>query len=65
MNGKFFEDKSPGILGVRQLVVSSGGALVGMVEQPPEKTTFGFEPGCKLRMTIKDAKAQAKGGIQQ
>ena len=65
VNGKFFEDKSPGIQGVRQLVVSSGGSLVGMVEQPPEKTAFGFEPGCKLRMTIKEAKAQqAKGGIQ-
>ena len=63
VNGKFFEDKSPGIQGVRQLVVSSGGSLVGMVEQPPEKTAFGFEPGCKLRMKINgEAKTHAGEG---
>jgi hypothetical protein len=63
VNGKFFEDKAPGISGVRQLVVSSGGSLVGAVEQPPEKTTFGFEPGCRLRMTVTDSKAM-KGSVQ-
>jgi uncharacterized protein YjbI with pentapeptide repeats len=59
VHGKFFEDKAPGIAGVRQLVVSACGSLVGAVEQPSEKTTFGFEPGCRLRMTVSDAKTTA------
>ncbi|HEY2511841.1 MAG TPA: pentapeptide repeat-containing protein [Polyangiaceae bacterium] len=63
VNGKFFEDKAPGIVGVRQPVVTAGGSLVGAVEQPAEKTAFGFEPGCRLRMTVTDAKAM-KGSVQ-
>jgi hypothetical protein len=61
VNGKFFEDASPGIIGVRQLVVSSCGSLVAAVEQPPERTQFAFEPGCKLRMSIKQGKESSKG----
>jgi uncharacterized protein YjbI with pentapeptide repeats len=52
INGKFVERESPGIAGCTQLVVTSGGSLVGAVEQPPEWTRFAFEPGCVLRMKI-------------
>ena len=60
INGKFFEREGgkkngPGIVGAHQLVVSSSGALVGAVQQPPELTRFAFEPGCKLRMRIMTA----------
>jgi uncharacterized protein YjbI with pentapeptide repeats len=68
IHGKFVERESPGIAGVTQLVVSSGGSLVGAVEQPAELTRFAFEPGCMLRMKIQNKKdraperAGAKGG---
>jgi hypothetical protein len=52
IHGKFFERESPGITGARSLLVSSQGALVGTVEQAPDSTRFGFEPGCKLRLRI-------------
>jgi uncharacterized protein YjbI with pentapeptide repeats len=52
INGKFIENESPGIVGVSQLIVTSGGSLIGAVKQPSEPTRFGFEPGCKLRMKI-------------
>jgi uncharacterized protein YjbI with pentapeptide repeats len=52
IHGKFVERESPGIQGVTQLVVSSGGSLIGAVEQPAELTRFAFEPGCMLRMKI-------------
>jgi hypothetical protein len=52
IHGKFFERASPGIAGASQLIVTSGGALVGAVEQPESATRFAFEPGCKLRMKI-------------
>ena len=52
IHGQFFERESPGIVGLSQLVVTSGGSLVGAVEQPPELTRFAFEPGCVLRMKI-------------
>jgi uncharacterized protein YjbI with pentapeptide repeats/cytoskeletal protein CcmA (bactofilin family) len=52
IHGHFFERENPGIAGVKQLVVSSTGALVGAVEQPAESTRFAFEPGCRLRMKI-------------
>jgi uncharacterized protein YjbI with pentapeptide repeats len=67
IHGKFLERETPGIAGVAQLVVTSGGSLVGAVEQHAEATRFAFEPGCKLRMTIKQAHAapgvQAMPGI--
>jgi uncharacterized protein YjbI with pentapeptide repeats len=56
IHGKFVERESPGIVGATQLVVSSGGSLVGAVEQPAELTRFGFEPGCILRMKIHSKK---------
>jgi uncharacterized protein YjbI with pentapeptide repeats len=52
VHGKFVERESPGIVGVMQVVVSSGGSLVGAVEQPADLTHFAFEPGCMLRMKI-------------
>ena len=52
IHGQFFEGASPGIVGPKQLVVSQHGAVVGVVQQPPDSTHFAFEPGCKLRMRI-------------
>ena len=52
VHGKFFEKKSPGIVGARQLVVSARGAVVAAVAQSAEPTRFGFEQGCQLRVKI-------------
>jgi uncharacterized protein YjbI with pentapeptide repeats len=65
IHGKFIEQKSPGIAGVTHLIVTAGGSLQGAVEQAPELTRFAFEPGCALRMKIKQASkgtAKGKGG---
>jgi hypothetical protein len=64
IHGKFIEREAPGISGVSQLVVTSGGSIFAAVEQPPEMTRFGFEPGCVLRMKIQQEKKerQTKGG---
>jgi uncharacterized protein YjbI with pentapeptide repeats len=65
IHGKFVERESPGIVGASQLIVSSGGSLVGAVEQPVDQTRFAFEPGCMLRMKIQQGKkdrAVSKGG---
>jgi len=40
------------------LLVTSEGQLVGQVEQAPELTRFGFEPGCRLRMKILRARSE-------
>jgi hypothetical protein len=56
VHGRFFERQSPGIRGVRRLVVSSRGGVVGAIEQAPEATVFAFEPGCRLRVKIAQAK---------
>ena len=66
VNGQFFEAKSPGIVGPRELVVSQGGALVASVQQVPTVTRFRFERGSRLRVKIvngskNDGSAQ-KGG---
>jgi hypothetical protein len=53
VHGKFVESASPGIVGVKELVVTASGSLVGSVEQPPEHTRFAFEPGCVLRTKIR------------
>jgi hypothetical protein len=52
IHGRFFERQSPGIAGVRSLIVSSRGAMVGAIEQARESTTFAFQPGCRLRVKI-------------
>jgi uncharacterized protein YjbI with pentapeptide repeats len=52
VHGRFFERASPGIVGPKSLVVSTGGAVVGSVEQTGESTSFAFEPGCRLRVKI-------------
>jgi hypothetical protein len=52
VHGRFFERKSPGIVGAERVVVSSRGALVGGIEQAPQATTFAFEPGSRLRVKI-------------
>jgi uncharacterized protein YjbI with pentapeptide repeats len=58
VHGRFVERESPGIVGVAELVVSASGSVVGVVEQPPENTRFAFEPGCVLRMKIRQRKSQ-------
>jgi hypothetical protein len=62
INGHFFEKQSPGIVGPEQVVVNSGGSLVGAVEQAAESTRFAFEPGCKLRMKILQTSTSNGGG---
>ncbi|HLU67803.1 MAG TPA: hypothetical protein VKZ63_16075, partial [Kofleriaceae bacterium] len=57
ISGKFYEQKSPGIVGPTQLVVSSGGCLVAEVVQAAEATQFAFEPGSNLRVKIRPAGA--------
>jgi uncharacterized protein YjbI with pentapeptide repeats len=52
VHGRFFERSSPGIVGPKSLVVSTGGAVVGSIEQTTEPTAFAFEPGCRLRVKI-------------
>jgi len=60
--GKFYERKSPGIVGPTQLVVSAGGCLVAEVEQAVEATRFAFEPGSNLRVKIRNSRSKDKGG---
>lgn len=60
--GKFYERKSPGIVGCTQLVVSTGGCLVAEVEQAVEATRFAFEPGSNLRVKIRNSRSKDKGG---
>jgi uncharacterized protein YjbI with pentapeptide repeats len=52
VHGKFFERRSPGIVGPRRLVVSSQGVLVTAVAQNEKLTRFSFAPGCQLRVKI-------------
>ena len=52
IHGRFFERQSPGIVGVKRLVVSSKGAVVGAIEQAADATVFAFQPGCRLRVRI-------------
>lgn len=60
ISGTFFEGKTPGIVAPKTLVVTSTGALVGAVEQSKERTQFAFEPGCRLRMKILNAKTDGR-----
>jgi uncharacterized protein YjbI with pentapeptide repeats len=60
VHGQFFERESPGIVGPRELVVSSGGALVASVRQNGELTRFAFERGSRLRVRI--VRGDTKGG---
>ena len=62
IHGKFVEREAPGISGATQLLVSAGGSLIGAVEQPAEYTRFAFEPGCMLRMKIRQGKNGAGVG---
>jgi uncharacterized protein YjbI with pentapeptide repeats len=60
VHGQFFERQSPGIVGPRELVVSSGGAVVASVRQNKELTRFAFERGSRLRVKI--VSSDVKGG---
>ena len=52
VHGHFFERESPGIVGPREVMVSSKGALVASVQQAAALTRFGFERGSRLRVKI-------------
>jgi uncharacterized protein YjbI with pentapeptide repeats len=52
INGKFFERESPGIVGLRQLSVTSQGVVMSSVAHSAERTQFAFESGCQLRVKI-------------
>ena len=52
VHGHFFEQESPGIVGAREVVVSSKGSLVASVQQCAELTRFAFERGSRLRVKI-------------
>jgi uncharacterized protein YjbI with pentapeptide repeats len=52
VHGQFFERESPGIVGPRELVVSSAGAVVASVKQNEALTRFAFERGSRLRVKI-------------
>jgi uncharacterized protein YjbI with pentapeptide repeats len=52
VHGRFFERKSPGIVGAERVVVSAKGSLVGGIEQAAQATVFAFEPGSRLRVKI-------------
>jgi len=60
VHGHFFERESPGIVGPREVIVSSKGALVASVEQLAELTRFAFERGSRLRVKI--VSGETKGG---
>jgi hypothetical protein len=62
IHGKFVEREAPGISGATHLLVSAGGSLTGAVEQPAEYTRFAFEPGCVLRMKIRQKNGSGGGG---
>jgi uncharacterized protein YjbI with pentapeptide repeats len=63
IHGKFFEGESPGIVGPRELMVSSAGALIASVQQGESATRFGFEKGCRLRVRI--ARTRANGQVEK
>jgi uncharacterized protein YjbI with pentapeptide repeats len=53
IHGEFKENgKGPGFVGPKRLTVGKDGVVTGTVQQPPEMTDFGFEPGCVLRLKI-------------
>ncbi len=61
IHGRFFERRTPGIVGPKSLIVSARGAMVGAVEQSEETTVFAFQPGCRLRVKILAARGAAVG----
>jgi uncharacterized protein YjbI with pentapeptide repeats len=52
INGKFFESQSPGMVGLKQLSVTSQGVVMSAVAHNTERTHFAFESGCQLRVKI-------------
>jgi uncharacterized protein YjbI with pentapeptide repeats len=53
INGEFKEnEKGPGIVGAKRLIVGKNGVVTASVQQPPQLTEFGFEHGCQLQLKI-------------
>ncbi len=65
IHGKFFERKSPGIVGPRKLMVSARGAVVSAISQHPALTSFGFESGSQLRVKILPATPSDKNEVKR
>jgi len=57
VHGQIFEGDAPGVVGPLRFVVSSEGRVVSTIEQHPQKTAFGIEPGARLRARITTPKA--------
>jgi hypothetical protein len=60
VHGYFSEGQAPGLRGPSTLIVSSAGSVVSSIEQAPDQTSFAFEPGCRLRLKIKEAASSGK-----
>ncbi len=60
VHGYFSEGRAPGLKGPSTLVVSSVGSVVSSIEQADGQTAFAFEPGCRLRLKIKEAASSGK-----
>jgi hypothetical protein len=52
VQGKFYEGKSPGIVGLRAIDVREHAVLVAAVEQASVGAMFAFERGSKLRLKV-------------
>jgi len=52
VEGRFYEGRTPGIVGPRELIVRSRGVVVAAVKQGSELASLAFEPGSRLRMKV-------------
>ncbi len=52
VHGKFFEGKSPGIVGPRALEVREHAVVVAAVQQAVDPASFSFEHGSRLRLKV-------------
>jgi hypothetical protein len=52
IEGRFYEGRTPGIVGPKELVVRAGGVVVAAVKQNVELSRLAFERGSRLRMKV-------------
>jgi uncharacterized protein YjbI with pentapeptide repeats len=55
VQGGIYETDHPAVAGAAKIIVREGGVLSGTVEQHAQKTIFGLERGCRLRVSITHA----------
>lgn len=60
VEGRFYEGKTPGIVGPRELVVRAGGVVVAALRQNVDRSCLAFEQGSRLRMKV----LRAEGGLR-